>query len=86
MYRILTENKNRERIEELLEAMTEGFTIFTAQGYWKGESVYYREDSLAIELVNVPYALAATIAQRIKIINDQEAVLILTIPATAEFI
>ena len=84
LFRIYTENKNREWLEEFVSRTFKGFTIIEATGYWKGE----RERSLLIEIAALPHykpvveALASTIAYQ----NKQEACLVLAIPADAELV
>lgn len=82
MYRILTEDVNRETIYSILDSRVDGYTVSTGIGSWKGQ----RENSLAIDLVGYTFSTAKVIAEEIKTANGQESVLILDVPATATFI
>ena len=82
MFRILTEDVNRESIYAILDSRVDGYTVSTGIGSWKGQ----RENSLAIDLVGYTAKTAHVIAAEIKAANKQESVLILEIPATATFI
>ena len=82
MYRILTEDKNREAVYGILDSIVGSYTVTPAIGAWKGT----RENALAIDLVDVADYKVREIARRIKTANNQEWVLILDIPCTAQFI
>jgi hypothetical protein len=82
MYRILTEDKNRESILSILDSHVEGYTVTPSIGSWRG----VRESSLAIDLLGIPKSVAESIAKQIKAANQQESVLLLDIPVVAEFI
>lgn len=74
MFRILTENKNQNRVVEIVGKKFTGFTIIAATGFWKGQ----REDSLIIEIIgdDVKVEDVNAIATEIKNVNNQEAVLV----------
>jgi len=76
MFRILTEEKNVDQIKTTLNGLGLDFTLFNAQGSWKG----MEENSLAIELDNIPRHRAENAAQIIKSMNNQEAVLLQEFP------
>ena len=82
MFRILTEDKNRDGILGILDSHVDGYTVTSTQGSWKGQ----RENSLAIDLIDVPRETVEKIARVIKWENQQESVLILEVPVTATFI
>lgn len=82
MYRILTEDVNRDGIFAILDSLVDGYTVTPSIGAWKGQ----RENSLAIDLVDVPRGTVEAIAETIRAANRQESVLILEFPATATFI
>ena len=82
MFRILTEDKNRDGILGILDSHVDGYTVSSAQGSWKGQ----RENSLAIDLIDVPRETVEKIARVIKWENQQESVLILEVPVTSTFI
>lgn len=90
VYRIYTENKDLDKIVQFAaNRFPNGFTIFKGIGYWQGQT----ELSVCIEIVEtdrnkamdtelVVYSLAETIRAE----NQQQAVLVVSIPATAKLI
>lgn len=73
-YRIYTEDKNREAIQEETSDCFESFSIYTVEGCYHGLA----EQSLVIEIVatHVSYYLVKTLAESIKHLNKQQAVCI----------
>jgi hypothetical protein len=84
LYRICTENMNRDEVEKLVSSYVEGFTILEATGYWQGQ----RESSLVIEIAGDSYLhrVARDIAKAIKTMNAQQAVLIQILDGELEVI
>ena len=85
LYRILTENKNRQVVEDIVSAEFPGFTIIEAMGYWNG----VRELSLIIEIDagNEFKGMTVTrIAEMIKRHNQQESVMIQAVMAQNKFV
>ena len=82
MFRILTEEKNVDQLKATLVGLGLDFTLFNAQGSWKG----MEENSLAIELDNIPRHRAENAARIIKSMNNQEAVLLQEIAVNSQFI
>ena len=82
MYRILTEDKNRESIFRILDSRVDGYTVAPVMGAWRGQ----REASLAIDLVGAPRLTVETIAAEIKDQNAQESVLILNFTAQPTYV
>lgn len=82
MYRILTEEKNVEQLKATLVGLGLDFTLFNAQGSWQG----MKESSIAIELDNIPRHRAEHAARIIKLMNNQDAVLLQEFPVTSQFI
>ena len=84
LYRILTENVNRLDIERLVDSVFDSYTIFEASGRW--ESI--PEPSLAIDIVASKYEadLVRSTAKAIKLVNHQQAVLVLTLDVDSELI
>lgn len=74
LYRIYTEDKNRETIAGIVGNYFPGFTLISATGYWNGKA----EQSLIVEIVGERHhgLDVRAIAHQIKAINKQEAVLI----------
>lgn len=89
LYRICTEDKNRDHIHTLVqEALARAYeltsyTLIPSEGYWKGN----REKSLTIEIA-VSYVnptveeIILNLAQAIKGWNQQEAILVQVISST----
>ena len=73
-YRILTENLNRDKVADIVARHFAGFTIIAGDGHWKGGS----EKSVTIEVIAERDVLETIrfIAQEIKTLNKQEAVII----------
>lgn len=82
MFRILTERKNLDLIEKMLEGRGLDYTVYLSFGSWQGNA----EQSMAIELDRVSRGVAEETAQAIKQMNAQEAVLLQEIPATTDLI
>jgi len=82
MYRILTEEVNVDLLKATLVGLGLDFTLFHAQGCWRGQ----RENSLAIEFDNVSRNRAEDAARIIKSINRQEAVLLQEFPINSQLI
>ena len=82
LYRIITENINRQGIIQLTAEYTDGFTIIEAAGFWKGKP----EKTLIIEIVGIGCSTANKIARGIKTLNNQESVLIQLIKVKDYFI
>ena len=82
MYRILTEDKNRESIFRILDSHVDGYTVTPSIGAWRG----VRESSLSIYLIGIPKSVAESIADEIKAVNAQESVLILDLTAQSIFV
>ena len=84
LYRIFTEDMNRNKLHRLVGQYFDGFTSFVAQGFGKGvqepsrviEIVAERDDILAIK----------TLCHEIKRLNDQESVLLQAIELKSCFI
>ena len=76
LYRILTERKNVDQVKSLLGAYGLDYTLFYGDGAWQ----CVPEDSMAIELANLPRALAESVSRAIKRLNGQEAILLQEIP------
>lgn len=75
IYRILTENKNRQAIESICARRFLGFTVTEAKGYWQGKA----ESSLIIDIDTLGEEGAISVyqtAKEIKEYNNQESVLV----------
>ena len=83
MYRIITENKNRDWIEKQVGYSFDGFSVIEQTGYWKGK----RESSLCIEIVtDVTIRPIQYICQQICQHNEQESVLLQELDCNVWFI
>jgi len=83
LYRIYTEKKNQECVEQIVlgHFPVHGYTMFDAIGYWRGN----KEDTLVIEVEcheHDRFKIDA-IASKIKTVNSQEAVLVVSIQSSA---
>lgn len=78
LYRLITENINQQRIIEIVQRYFDSFTLIPAIGYWQGQ----REPALIIEVCssynhpNISENNINFIAQEIKELNHQQAILI----------
>lgn len=83
LYRILTEDKNRDGIVDIIKEHFDGFTLIPAIGYWQG----VKENSLIIEISVTPrpdnYRIYVIVDQ-IKILNSQQAVLVQKIDSKSQ--
>ena len=72
-FRIYTQDVNRKGIREILKKYFEGWTEFTAIGYYRGGF----EDSLVIEIMcrNKEGQAVANAAEEIRVLNRQECVI-----------
>jgi len=74
--RIITENKNRDEIVSIVKYHFDGFTIIPTIGYWQGIA----EKSLVVEISgyfdDTMIDGVEKIAERIKVLNNQDAVLV----------
>ena len=82
MYRILTENKNVCEVKKLLVNMNLDYTMYYAEGSWKGQP----ENSVMIELVDASEDVAEAAARLIKCANFQQTVLLQEIPVMSRLI
>ena len=82
MFRIVTEDKNVEGIKAALVGLDLDFTLFRGIGSWRGKE----EPSLAVELDRISRETAERIARRIKVLNDQEAVLLQEFPIKTDLL
>lgn len=89
MFRICTEDTNREGIAQILDQWFESWSMWPGKGSWKGT----RERSLLIEWVvpatelpGVARVKAKQVAREIGYRNKQEAVLVQEIPCTSTFV
>lgn len=72
LYRIHTINRGILFIKEILNAAFDGYTIIDAESYWKGE----KENGVVIEVASEDGELVRAVADKIKKLNGQEAVLV----------
>lgn len=82
LYRIMTEEVNRAEIIKLADKYFDGYSTSrpdTREGHWNGQE----EKSLLIEVITDKKSDVMKLANDIKIMNKQEAVLVEAIPNTA---
>jgi len=84
VYRIYTENVNREDIIRIVGEHFEGFTLLNGVGYWQGTP----EQSLVIEIIGTEKdsANVELVAYKIKKNNHQQAVLVQETNITANLV
>ena len=72
--RIYTEAKNKRRVVDLVSARFESFTVQPTDGYYRGK----KESAIVIEIVGATERQVAPLARRIRSLNGQKSVLVLT--------
>jgi hypothetical protein len=77
LYRIYTENVGHTNAEYLAKKAFDAITVIQGIGYWKRE----REESVIIEILTDDCEGVKALAERIRKMNKQEAVLIVAIAA-----
>jgi hypothetical protein len=82
MYRIYTEDLNREQIEKIVGSSFKSFTMLPAVGYWHGS----KENSLVIEVDTDDKLSVVAAASQIKEHNHQEAVLVTEVAENRMFV
>ena len=86
LYRIYTEDKDRQGIIELASTHFKGFTVCPAYGYWEG----IPESSIIIEIqvdgTDIERNQVYKLAQDIKVQNKQQAVLVIEIECTGSLV
>ncbi len=86
---ILTEDKNRKEVQEILTAKLEGFTMYYGHGFGVGKTiphVIYSENSLTIMVLAEEGEMVRDIAREIKVLNGQESVLVIQWDTESEFV
>lgn len=74
-YRLYTENKNIDRLHELIGSSFDSYTVFAGQGVWHGG----KELSIVFELILEGSSVLSLLKQTANIIkeeNQQQAVLV----------
>jgi hypothetical protein len=83
LYRICTEDKNRAQVMHLADTyFPEGFTLLESTGIWHGAA----ELALVLEVVTDDLDAVTALAQDIRRVNEQEAVLIQAVPVSSVLI
>jgi metal-responsive CopG/Arc/MetJ family transcriptional regulator len=80
VYRIYTEEKNKTAIVQLVAREFESFTLQPTLGYYRNKS----EKSIVIEIVGGSANRVKRVAERIRKMNGQKSVLVLTLAAHTE--
>jgi len=80
IYRIYTEEKNKKTIVGLVGQQFESFTLQPTLGYYRGRP----EKSIVIEIVGADAPKIKRLADRIRKMNGQESVLILSFEGRSE--
>ena len=75
MFRIFTEDLNRNKIIDIISAQFSGLAIIPVIGFWKGK----QENGLTIEIVSANFmndlGKVRQVCHEIKVLNNQDAVL-----------
>lgn len=82
LFKIYTEDKNREQIEEILSIGFDGFTVIRAKGFYEGAS----ENALVIEIYTDNAELVRALASTIRRRNKQDSVLVAAFDVDAELV
>lgn len=82
MLRLMTELKNPEKIKRIIHGFGLDYTVFIAQGCWRG----VEEPSLVVEFDDASLKAVIQIAIAVKRLNEQQAVLIQRIRAQSRFV
>jgi len=88
LYRLYTEDKNREEIEQAANVLFHAYTLSTAIGVWRGT----KENSLCLEVfaqaneLQTAWYKMKVLAAQIKTLNEQECVLLVELDARGEFV
>lgn len=72
VYRIYTEDVNRNGVEAILDGAFKGYTIIRGEGRWRGK----KENSIVIEIDGATRNRVLAVVKKIKATNNQEAVLV----------
>lgn len=74
VWRIYTENKNKDRVVDLVKKYFSGFTVFEATGVWQSMG----EKSLVLEIIHHDplWKDFESLCQEIKELNNQKSVLL----------
>lgn len=75
VYKIYTEDKNRDRVINIVSQKFDGFTLYECSGFWQGNP----EKSIVIEIITgckeiEEISKVRWIAEKIKEVNEQQTV------------
>jgi hypothetical protein len=73
VYRIYTEDADRETVVKAISQRFESFTLHATTGYFKGQA----EKSIVIEIVEAREEVINEVARAIRAINGQKTVLVM---------
>ena len=82
LYRIMTEDLNRQAVLSEVSKSFEGFTVREALGYWRGTP----EASITIEIITDDKPGVLRVAEAIRVLNHQESVLVDCVKDDAELV
>jgi hypothetical protein len=80
VYRIYTEDLDRDAVLKLATAKFESFTLQPTTGYFKGKA----EQSIVIEIVDAKQDEVEALARKIRKINGQKSVLVMSLTGQAQ--
>jgi hypothetical protein len=82
LYRIFTERKRTARIKAAAARLFPAFTLLPAHGCWQGQP----ERSLILEIETDDESKVLALAQHIKALNRQQAVLVQCLPISSRLV
>lgn len=78
MYRLYTEDLNRDSLVRTIGQHFPSFTLIPALGYWQGQS----EASLIIEIATEDSGAILKLTESIRILNSQSSVLVSSVESS----
>lgn len=82
LFRILTEAKNDEKTRNLVALYFDGFTAIPGVGFWHGQA----ESTVVFEFYTLDSVRVYELAKAIKVLNEQESVLVEEIDCKGDFV
>ena len=80
VYRIYTEDVDRQAVIPVTSEAFENFTLHETIGYYRGE----REDSIVLEIVDAEETDVQSLAEKIRKLTGQKSVLIMCLSGRAK--
>ncbi|NDQ56585.1 MAG: hypothetical protein GZ088_05865 [Acidipila sp.] len=80
VYRIYTEDVDRNAVIRMVAKQFESFTVHETVGYYRGKA----EDSIVIEIVDAKAAPVRALAKKIRLLTGQNSVLVINLSGQAK--